>query len=735
MTGKEVVEVYYSAPDAELEKPFQELAGFQKVSVAPGRTGTVTITFDTASMASYDEAREAYILEGGTYTIRVGNSSRNTAAAATITLDESAVVEYAANQLGLTKAEMKAGSYDGDAGYVLNNAYEINERNQRAATPQYGAKAFDMIDRDTAGYGTGITPSSEGLTAQAKNLSLRAASFIPVEHTYTEGVITTYVSSDSGTDSARYAAGKSDSESEKLETVEAAENATLIDVINGSISVEQLVASMSSVELADLVEGGTFDGLSADPTQEAVVGSQATSVYGAAGETTSNLYTTRYIPNTVMSDGPAGIRITNEYQLYTPVPQTAVYDPDETYYTASYSWSGTTYTETTFENADAFRAAVEGGSNLFTTDGTMLYQYCTAFPIGTLLAQTWDPEVIEEVGRAIGVEMLEYGVTSFLAPGMNIHRNPLCGRNFEYYSEDPLIAGMTAAAETLGVEINEDGSRSGVGVTLKHFAFNDQEASRMGSNSVVSERAAREIYLKGFEIAVKNAQADYIMSSYNMVNGTPTFENYGLLTEILRNEWGFEGYVMTDWYSVGGVRGKNVGKCVLLNYAGNDLEMPGNNVPNVLAALSDGTIMRLGDLQRSAINMINIIQYTPAFEETLDRVIENSADADTVTAARAAKTALARMKADGSVTPPVRPVNPDTPTVTPSAAPTTAPTPGTNAPTSGLLCGNVGVRFLRLPRSVDTAALPGRSSRGNMVWTSVHPRLLRGQPDGGEAVR
>jgi beta-glucosidase len=317
-----------------------------------------------------------------------------------------------------------------------------------------------------------------------------------------------------------------------------------------------------------------------------------------------------------MSDGPAGIRITNSYVKYDLLSGSEAYDATQTYYTATYNWSGNTYHEIEIADEAAYKAELEKGTNLYVTDGSTYYQYCTAFPIGTLLAQTWDPDVVEKVGRAIGVEMLEYGVTSFLAPGMNIHRNPLCGRNFEYYSEDPVVAGLTAAAETKGVETNADGSESGVGVTLKHFAFNDQENSRMGSNSVVSERAAREIYLKGFEIAVKKSQPDYIMSSYNMVNGTSTFENYGLLTEMLRNEWGFEGFVMTDWYSVWGVKGMNSGKNVqaLLMYAGNDCEMPGSDEASILSALEDGSIMRLGDLQRSAINMLNVIKRSAVFD-------------------------------------------------------------------------------------------------------------------------
>ena len=211
-------------------------------------------------------------------------------------------------------------------------------------------------------------------------------------------------------------------------------------------------------------------------------------------------------------------------------------------------------------------------------DAVAYYQYCTAIPIATLLAQTWDMGLIEEAGDIVGEEMEEFGITLWLAPGMNIQRNPLCGRNFEYYSEDPLVTGMCAAASTKGVQKHQ-----GMGTTIKHFACNNQEDNRMHTNAHVSERALREIYLKGFEIAVKTSQPLSIMTSYNLLNGIHTANNYDLITAIARDEWGFEGVVMTDWGTTGSIGMEpgrqfkyghaNAAGCV---WAGNDLNMPGS---------------------------------------------------------------------------------------------------------------------------------------------------------------
>ena len=324
--------------------------------------------------------------------------------------------------------------------------------------------------------------------------------------------------------------------------------------------VDEIVASMSLKEKAQLVIGTGMhfelpEGVESpfgpaepiDPKDSAytkMVEHIRTFVPGAAGN--SSMFEDKGITTQVLTDGPAGLRIQPERK-----------GEDRTY-------------------------------------------YCTAFPIATVLASTWDTELVEKVGQAMGNEVLEYGSDILLAPALNLQRDPLCGRNFEYYSEDPLIAGKMAAAMVNGIQSN------GVGTSIKHFAANNQETNRLSVNTIVSQRALRELYLKGFEIAVKEAHPWTVMSSYNKINGTYTSESYDLLTKILRDDWGFEGYVMTDW---GG--GSDV---VAQMQAGNDMIQPGSSqqVYAVIEAVENGELDE-AVLNKNVSRILKIMLETPRY--------------------------------------------------------------------------------------------------------------------------
>jgi beta-glucosidase-like glycosyl hydrolase len=344
---------------------------------------------------------------------------------------------------------------------------------------------------------------------------------------------------------------------------------TAADVLAGRASVQDLAAQLTIEEMATLCVGTMREG--GDATS--FIGQASNMTPGAAGDTSSILTKSRGIRNLVMADGPAGIRISKVYgtdqdgHVVPGVGSAAMPDLD-------------------FILQRDEAEAPEGV--------TLHYQFCTAIPIGTMLAQTWNMEILRDAGDLVGGEMEEFGIDLWLAPGMNIQRNPLCGRNFEYYSEDPFLTGVCAAAITEGVQ-----SHPGKGTTIKHFAFNNQEDNRMHVNEHVSERAAREIYLRGFEITVRRAQPLALMTSYNLVAGTHMANRRDLLTDVLRKEWGFRGMIMTDWGTAGGIEmepGKTFkygtsdpAQCM---HAGNDLIMPGKqaDVDAIIDAVRSGSL-------------------------------------------------------------------------------------------------------------------------------------------------
>lgn len=310
-------------------------------------------------------------------------------------------------------------------------------------------------------------------------------------------------------------------------------------------NIEEVIKAMTLEEKAQLLVGGGNDGFVGSG---AMLGHQKKFVPGAAGTTVA--IPRLGIPATVQCDGPAGVHI------------------------------------------DAHR---EGDSRNY---------YATGFPVGTCLASTWNTDLVCKVGEAIGNETLEYGCDVVLGPGMNLHRNPLCGRNFEYYSEDPVVTGLMGTAFVLGVQ------SQGVGVSAKHFAVNSQESDRTRVDERLSQRALRELYLKGFEMMVRKSNPWTIMSAYNKVNGVYAQGNKDLLTNILRNDWGYKGIVETDW--IGKREDLPVEQEVA---AGNDLLMPGYpaQVKDIVNAVKSGKL-DINDVDRNVRRMLEYIVKTPRFK-------------------------------------------------------------------------------------------------------------------------
>lgn len=305
-------------------------------------------------------------------------------------------------------------------------------------------------------------------------------------------------------------------------------------------NIDEVLASMTLEEKATLCVGCGWGSMNASLAD----GKSGQLVPGAAGVTQA--IPRLGIPSTVLADGPAGLRI------------------------------------------DPLR---KGDEKTY---------YCTGFPVGTVLACSWNTAMVEELLKSMGEEVREYGADVLLAPGTNLHRNPLCGRNFEYFSEDPVLSGKTSAAYVRGIQ------SQGVGVSVKHFAGNNQEINRTYNDAIIPVRALRELYLRNFEIAVKEGEPWTVMSSYNRINGPYTQQNRELLTTILRDEWGFKGIVMTDWGLKDGT--------VEAVKAGNDMMQPGSpiEVDRIVAAVKDGSLAE-ADLDRNVRNILNYIVRTPRF--------------------------------------------------------------------------------------------------------------------------
>lgn len=476
--GKEVVQLYVSVPGEK--KEYQRLVTFEKTGLLPpGASETLELTFNLTDCASYCESKAAWLLDGGAYMVRIGNSSRATSVAAVIDLPETVVTRQ-----------------------CRSCCTPVDE------LPEFVAETVSM-------------DIPEGVL----RLTATPTDFVTEVVDYTEPEI----------------------QETKQETA--------------------ILDSLTLQEQAWFLQGGDLR----NPPKGAL------EIHGAGGKTVTALLD-KGIRNVIFSDGPAGVNIGNKVKALPMGGFAPAVVPER------YSWG-------------VMGAAMK--AKLDQIPGQIVYRFATAWPVEMLLAQTWNKELLHKMGQAVGEEMLQFGITICLAPGMNIHRNPLGGRAFEYYSEDPVLTGEMAAALTKGVQ-----SHKGLGVSVKHFCCNNSEDNRNGISANVSERALREIYLKGFEIAVRKSQPKTVMSSYNMVNQVYTANRHDLLTDILRCEWGFEGLVMTDW----GSTNDHAGHPELAAPAGNDLIMPGSDYDRtcILKAIGEGALSH-DTVRRSACRVLRMM--------------------------------------------------------------------------------------------------------------------------------
>ncbi len=485
-SGKEVAQLYVSAPNGRLHKEYQSLAAFAKTKVLScGESQELTLTFDLKELASYRESDGTYVLEKGDYILRLGNSSRNTEVVCVLELNGEAIVSRHEHICPVRKPIEEIESHH-----------------------------YDFADVN--------------------------CTRIVIDASAVETVVYSY---------------------EELE-------------VCADSDVQRLMDGLSVKDMVDIVVGaGMF-------------GDNHFKLPGSVGNTTSKFWY-KGLANVTLCDGPAGLRIQKRSTISKKNKIKAV--------------------DAALSIFDAFPDFVKKFMNGDPSKEPVIYQYTTAFPVSHALAQTWNTDMLYEVGEAVFREMKEYGCTYWLAPAINIHRNPLCGRNFEYYSEDPFLTGAMASAMTRGVQ-QEDGFY----VTVKHYACNNQEDNRNFVSSNVSERALREIYLRGFERCVRSGGAKAIMTSYNKVNGIYAPNSYDLCTKALRHEWGFTGVVMTDWFSTNKGQADNA----LAMKAGNDLIMPGTgaNKKEILAGIKSGVISEK-ELRRCCANVVRSILHSAIQKE------------------------------------------------------------------------------------------------------------------------
>ncbi|MCD8013703.1 MAG: glycoside hydrolase family 3 C-terminal domain-containing protein [Lachnospiraceae bacterium] len=568
-SGREVVQIYISPPQAEaqpgkrsdisfsenkkarmcsvlLPKAYQNLSGYARTRLLqPQESEELEIELDMKSMASYSEKEAAWLLEAGDYLVRVGNSSRNTTMGGIWRVKDRIVLERCRN-LFQTDDWME----EQEEAFMREQKQRGRKQCEMKECVQNGSDAFCILTVDAAAFHTKIhsyrKPEEDAIANSKQNQKQRP----------------TYADVYAG----------------KISLAEFVDSLTIEEMAR--ICVGNVPEEMGEVTRASVMAAGTA------VRQNAAEEDFWNPIVPGASEMNGSLQKDRRIPKMNLADGGSGLRLVAEFET------------DE---------SGELLTSGLFSIRGVDRIAGKKPGEKMYTDSRMYYQYTTALPMAVILAQTWDADLVERCGEMIGRELSAFGVDLWLAPSMNIHRNPLCGRNYEYYSEDPLVTGVCGCAMVHGVQLFH-----GVGATIKHLACNNQETNRGASNAHVSERALREIYLRGYERVILREKPLSMMTSLNLINGIHAANSYDLLTAFARDECGFDGFVMTDWgttvsdpsekikYPCSSVAG-------CLN-AGNDLIMPGtiSDVEGIISAVYSGDLT-LRQLRECVSNILVVM--------------------------------------------------------------------------------------------------------------------------------
>ena len=661
VAGKEVVQVYYSVPQANvgaavLSKSAIALGDYAKTDLlAPGESQTLTLSYPISYMASFDDVgktgkKSCFVLEAGDYGIFVGNSVRNISPAGVYTVNSLTVVSEHGDLVptNLTTRLNSAGEYESLPAVIVTpepepvftvSADRLNWIEAESGTPSENSAINTSESFGASGYlydgnawrqisGGVILGNMNGKAGHsvAYKLNVERAGRYTIGFVIANGneggssaedIFEIYVSSGSGlgkkqpvlvdVDNTRYVGTSSEWFNFKFKTADSKGKAYTVDLPEGEVTLTLKLTSKTGAN-------PNIDKFVLIPEGKECPIATVLALYDDVDEITVDIYKDNY-KGITYSDVASGRATLSEL-----IAQMSYSELIGLCYGHTAGLESGTGTIGFASNAAAEKYGVYSADTADGPAGMRLAakaSIATFWPCATLQASTWNVVLMEEIGSAVGDECLRYNADIWLAPGLNLHRNPLCGRNFEYYSEDPVVAGKSTAAVVKGVQ-----SR-GVGCAIKHFMANNKETNRKNLDSRMSQKAMREIYLRSFEIAIKNSAPTCIMTSYNLINGTHTSANYDLLEGIVRGEWKYEGLIMTDWNTTPLITDEVL--------AGNNVTMPSGE-PTELAKSVDRGILTREQLERNAAYIINTLVKLPDYTLHAVRVNEIAVGTTVLTA-------------------------------------------------------------------------------------------------------